>query len=1095
MHYKNGLLLLFIFGLSKLHAQYTTTGDATAISCNCFEITADEVNENGSFHKDAAINLNTAFNFKFTVNFGCESTGGEGMAFVLQNAGWNTGNDGAGIGYEDIAGNVLSVEFDTRNNDAAGEVENLDIASDHISLQDNGDTFHEADNPNNLLGTPTGLNSGETPTPHEIKPGFPEMEDCEDHLIEINWTPGANQTIEIIVDGITSLTYIGDMIDEQFGGNPNVLWGWTGSTGVLSNIQTVCLALEPDFSYTPTNCPGEEISFSDNSFAFNSITDWSWDFGGIGSSAIENPSFTFDESGEYEVVLTITDDEGCENSITIPVPVGFDTEVIADDDVVCIGESTILHAQGLPFEATECCFKLVLNDAWGDYWGSGIANEIEIIADGVTFGTYTPTSYSPGTPTSDTIDLCFDQGTELELIIHGEDSPFECEYIFLDADLTELIAVDGGSGEWEDGLTETHTVDCGIDPPSYVYQWDNPLLLSDDTDPNPTATITDATWFHVEITDPETGCTIIDSIEIDVHPPVTATISGDETICAGDEGELIIEFTGPAPYTVEITGPSGTLPLITDIMSSPYLVLVDEDGGYSISFVSGDGCEGTFTGTGSISVIVPFNVDIESSATYCEGESIEDLEVVSTDGGEVNWYDNPGLIPPAIGTGLTFTPFPGVGTTTYYAAETEDILGCQGEGDAVTITINPVPPAPTYTGETEYCESDVAEELIGIPSLDGTITWYDDAPPTGDILSIGSTYTPILAVPGTTLYITETADGCESEATEIEISVSPTPEPPVVDGITEYCEGDPASELTATIASEGTIEWYSEGGTLLATGTTYIPALTPGESTILVYEVLGGCQSDPTEVTILVQAAPYIDVLENFTLCRGDSIQINADHNGYEITWSDGQSGPSVWFKPETTSTYTVTATNPACGSSEDVFTITVYNPPHIEVSNDTVIGLGGEVNLWAYSEGSTFYEWSPEVNCITEDCSEITAIPESATLYIVTVRDDNNCLNSDTVFVDLNGIMEIFVPNIFSPNNDGSNDKLFVYGPALTNFNFEIYDRWGKRVYRSDDQKEGWDGTFKNELLAPQTFVYRISGENVLGEEFYLDGNVTIIK
>ena len=81
------------------------------------------------------------------------------------------------------------------------------------------------------------------------------------------------------------------MIATQFGGNPNVLWGWTGTTGVFSNVQTVCLALLPDFAYTATNCPGETIDFTSTSSSFNSITDWDWDFGGIGTSALENPSF------------------------------------------------------------------------------------------------------------------------------------------------------------------------------------------------------------------------------------------------------------------------------------------------------------------------------------------------------------------------------------------------------------------------------------------------------------------------------------------------------------------------------------------------------------------------------------------------------------------------------------------------------------------------------------------------------------------------------------------------------------------------------------------------------------------------------------
>lgn len=1078
--------------------QFTTTGDAAAVGCNCFDLTDDVVSENGSFHQTGTINLNTAFHFKFSVNFGCADLGGEGLAFVLKSGGWATGAGGYGIGYQGITGNSLAVEFDTRDNDASGEISNNDIPADHISLQDNGDIDHAAANPNNLLGIPSGLNAGEDPTPHEIKPGSPNLEDCEDHLVEIIWTPGPNQTIQIKVDNITSLTYIGNMITSQFGGNPNVLWGWTGSTGtVASNVQTVCMALQPDFSFSADACPGDLVSFTDESYTFYPITGWDWDFDGLGLSSLENPSFTFDEAGNYDVELTVTDSEGCDNTVTINVPVGFETEVSADDSTLCIDGSTILHATANPFIDTECCFKLVLNDLWGDYWGSGTANEIEILLDGTTYGYYTPTSFDPGSGTSDTIVLCFESGAELDFIIHGEDSPAECSYYFLDEDLTEIIYVNGADpGAWTEGATESYTVDCGIIAPDYEYLWDNAPLISDITDSDPTATVSTDTWFHVEITDPTTGCVITDSILILVHPPVDAVISGSTTVCEGDLGELTITFTGPGPYDIDITGPGGALPTITDILVSPYTLLVDEAGDYVITYVTGDGCEGTFSGTGTLDVIIPFAVDIEASADYCDGDPIADLVVVSTGGGEVNWYDNPGLIPPVIGTGLSFSPPSVIGATTYYAAETETLLGCEGPADEVTITVYPIPPAPAYMGETEYCEGDDITAIFGEPSLGGHITWYDDVPPGGGVLSTDLSFTPTVVPPGITLYITETADGCEGPPTEIVITVSPTPDPPIVTGETLYCEGEPATALTAEIGSGGIIEWRTEDDVLLGSGTSYTPTLVVGETVILVYEILGGCTSEPTAITISVQAFPTISIPDQVSICYGDSIQITAINNGYDISWSNGQTGETVWLKPTETTVVTGTATNPECGSATDEITVIVYDLPDIAASNDTTIGAGGEIMLWAASTNATIFSWSPSVlNCITSNCSEIFDVPDRATAYVVTVTDHNGCKNTDTIFVDINGIMDVFVPNVFSPNGDGSNDYLVVYGPHLFDFTLEIYDRWGKRVFQTKDQKESWDGTFNNEILSPQTFVYMLTGETVLGETIKIEGNVTIIK
>ncbi|WP_084274250.1 lectin-like domain-containing protein [Crocinitomix catalasitica] len=1089
------ILITFIC-VSNTFGQFTPSGDAFSPTCNCFQLTDDVADELGSFNKNATINLNDPHQLKFSVNFGCEPTGGEGLAFLLKGGAWTVGTGGFGLGYDGIAGNVLAVEFDTRDNDASGEIVNFDISGDHISLQDNGDSDHEDSNPNNLLGIPSGLNAGEDPTPHNIKPGFPNLEDCEDHLIEINWTPGVNQTIEIIVDGIVSLTYIGDMITSQFGGNPVVRWGWTGSTGVGTNIQTVCLALNSNFTYSPTVCPGEEIDFTNTSVSFLEITDWSWDFDGLGSSILENPSFTFDEAGIYEVTLTVTDDGGCTNSTVIEIPIGFDTEVTADDTDICPDATTVLHVEGLPYIDTECCFKLVMNDLWGDFWGSGVANELEVTADGAFFGSYTPTSFDPGSGTSDTVELCFEQGTELEFTIIGDDSPAECSYYFYTEDLTELIHVDGiVPGTWIDGGTESYTVDCGLVPVDYEFLWDNITFLDDENLADPTATVPSTTWFHVDITDIGSGCTITDSILITTNPPVNAVISGLDSICEGETGELTIEFTGPGPYDITVFGPSGPMPEITGILSSPYTLTVDEDGDYSLIGVFGDGCDGTFSGSGTLEVIVPFSVEIRGGSVYCEGDAISDAFVTTTGGGEVNWYDNPALLPPVLETGYTFSPPSIIGTNTYYCAETEPLLGCIGPAAELTITVNPIPPAPTYAGLTVFCEGDELE-LFAEASLGGTINWYDDDLPGGTLLGTGLSFTTLFTPPGGDIYITEIAEDCESPTTRVEITVNETPDPPLVTGTLEYCEGDIASALTGIPGLGGTIIWRNELGVDLATGINFTPTLVPGSTNIYVYEKLGDCESEATIVTIITSAKPEINLPVDQIICLGDSIQIIAITNDYDVRWSNGLIGDTVWVKPTVTTQYIAKAISPICGNAEDTIIVNVKNFSEIQSSNDTVIGIGGEANIWSRSEGNVTYSWSPDIyECLLDDCSSVLVIPDRPTVYFVTAVDENGCSTTDTILVDISGVMQIFVPNLFSPNGDGHNDYLEIFGPRLFNYSIEIYDRWGKLIFKSNNQEDYWDGKFNGKDLPAQTFVYMISGQTIMKEDFVKEGNVTIVK
>ncbi|MBI3135858.1 MAG: gliding motility-associated C-terminal domain-containing protein [Bacteroidetes bacterium] len=1079
-------LFIFIpvlFAGFQTTAQFTLTGSAVQNTPCDISVTPDSPNQAGSFYKTAAVNLGISFELLFSVNFGCDNFGGDGLVFVFRNGPWAVGSGTPGsMGYQGMTGNTLAVEFDTYDNSFA--LNNYDIGTDHLGLFTNGSIDHNPTNPNNLSGAPVN-----------IKPGYTNVEDCDDHLVKISWTAGATQTITVEVDGAVAMTETSDFVTNQFGGNPNVLWGWTGATSTYDNEQIVGLALEPDFTISPTNCPGQVINFTDISVAYNTIVDWDWNFDGLGTSNLQNPSFTFTGAGSHDVTLTVTDNAGCSSTVVIPVGVGFEVDPTADNSPICPNSSTGLHANAAPFVGNTCCFDLVLNDTWGDGWTGGGVNYVEIYADGVLVGAYTPVAGSGGAATSDTVNLCFDQGTVIDAVIDGALNPFECSYMILDESGTTMVSVAAGA-TWYDGNTQSFTVNCGLVPPAYTYVWDNAGMLGGGSNlANPTATVPSSTMFHVSVTDPATGCTITDSVQVSTYPAVTATISGNQTICDGTSANLQVTFTGTPPFTLDVNGPSGPMTTITGISTMIYNLNVTEDGTYTITAVTGSGCTGTFSGTGTLNVIVPPSVDIAASAQYCDGDAIAALTVVSGGGGTVNWYNNSGLTGPPLGTGTSFTPVQGVGVVTYYAATTEPILGCVGPSDNVTITVFPIPPAPIWSGTTLYCDGDLPSPLTGTPSLGGTITWYDNIPP-ATVLSTLLNYNPTLTVGMFTLYITETANGCEGPETAINITVKPTPGAPTITGDMLYCEGDLPTALTATPTIGGSIAWENSLGINVASGTTFTPPLTNGFTTYNIYETLNGCEGPPATATIEVQPAPMVSVTDKVSICIGDSVLITALNNGYTITWSDSQSGESVYLGPDTTTVYYVTATNPLCGFATDSIKIIVNYLPDVVAGNDTLIGIGGEVELWAESDPDVTYSWIPDPEeCLNDDCSEIYDVPDQATLYVVIVTDPIGCQNSDSVLVDINGYMEVFVPNIFSPNGDGENDFLVINGPRLFNYYIQIYDRWGKVVFESTEQKEYWDGKLNGADLAPQTFVYMLSGESVLGDKIAQEGNVTIIK
>jgi len=88
-----------------------------------------------------------------------------------------------------------------------------------------------------------------------------------------------------------------------------------------------------------------------------------------------------------------------------------------------------------------------------------------------------------------------------------------------------------------------------------------------------------------------------------------------------------------------------------------------------------------------------------------------------------------------------------------------------------------------------------------------------------------------------------------------------------------------------------------------------------------------------------------------------------------------------------------------------------------------------------------------------------------------------------------------VYIPNAFTPNADGKNDKWYVRGNDILSIQVSVFDRWGQRVFYTDNIKTGWDGTFNGAKLDPSVFGYYVEGYCLNNEKFSLKGNVTILK
>jgi gliding motility-associated-like protein len=88
-----------------------------------------------------------------------------------------------------------------------------------------------------------------------------------------------------------------------------------------------------------------------------------------------------------------------------------------------------------------------------------------------------------------------------------------------------------------------------------------------------------------------------------------------------------------------------------------------------------------------------------------------------------------------------------------------------------------------------------------------------------------------------------------------------------------------------------------------------------------------------------------------------------------------------------------------------------------------------------------------------------------------------------------------IFIPNAFTPNNDGNNDEFFVRANSITEVYLAVYNRWGQKVFETNNLNQGWDGTFNGMPLEPDVFGYYLEIECFNGFKQFKKGNVALIR
>lgn len=139
--------------------------------------------------------------------------------------------------------------------------------------------------------------------------------------------------------------------------------------------------------------------------------------------------------------------------------------------------------------------------------------------------------------------------------------------------------------------------------------------------------------------------------------------------------------------------------------------------------------------------------------------------------------------------------------------------------------------------------------------------------------------------------------------------------------------------------------------------------------------------------------------------------------------------------------------------------------------------------------------QWSPSTFLDFDNIKDPKASPTETTEYVVTVTDRSGCVMKDSLKLILLPDL-LLIPTAFSPNKDGLNDIFRPLNKNLTKIAFQIFDRWGEKVYETNELGEGWDGTFKGVRQDMGVYVWRIEYQLQDGSKsFSASGNVTLVK
>jgi gliding motility-associated-like protein len=406
--------------------------------------------------------------------------------------------------------------------------------------------------------------------------------------------------------------------------------------------------------------------------------------------------------------------------------------------------------------------------------------------------------------------------------------------------------------------------------------------------------------------------------------------------------------------------------------------------------------------------------------------------------------------------------------------------GCASMPVLVSVDVDTLSPV-LFSGDLSVCINDTAE--VKAATLAGPVTYQWN-------VHGNATDTLLVAPQVDTKYAITITKGFCSRTDSVLVTVSQPPVFDITGADLPICSGEGAILAIIPSAPGYTYRW------LELNDTARIVMVAPNDTTEYHVQVSSGpCTLNDT-VTVVVNQAPIATLSGTELICSGDSVLLTAT-GGDSYLWAGGYAttNDSLRVSPASDTTFTVIAVSDNCFSVPVSFDVMVAPQPTLAGISTSPQSCAQTIQLYDDSQGAKTFYWQFHTGAESTD-ENVTFNYDVTGFYPVkhVINRGTGCSDSTLYYVDFGSVNEndIFIPNSFTPNNDGINEYFAVYGNVPCFYDeLRIFDKWGKVIYYTDKiQTELWDGKVDGTFVPEGVYNYLLSGR-----KYSRHGRVMVIR